>query len=91
MLRDSSTREDASSRLNSQFPIAKKVEYADLVIDNSGSRAELNTQVEAFIHKINNSISKPRWLLSWFIPPVGVALALWSILFSVSRRKLKRS
>lgn len=93
MLRDSSTREDASARLNSQLPIATKVEYADLVIDNSGSRAELEDQVVEFIRKMNKEVGNVRWLLSWLVPPIGIALAGWTLVKRniVSRRRRKRS
>ncbi|KXN84840.1 Dephospho-CoA kinase CAB5 [Leucoagaricus sp. SymC.cos] len=91
MLRDGSTHEDASARLNSQLPIATKVEYADTVIDNSGSRAELEEQVIAFINKMNKETGQARWLLSWLIPPVGIVLAAWTLarrnLFSRRNRK----
>jgi dephospho-CoA kinase len=90
MLRDGSTHEDASARLNSQLPITTKVEYADLVIDNSGSRAELDQQVVAFVQKMNNSVGMFRWLLSWFIPPIGITLAIWSLTkrhFTFRKRK----
>jgi hypothetical protein len=40
-LRDSSTHEEASSRLSSQMSIEKKVAYADVVIDNSSSIQDL--------------------------------------------------
>jgi len=45
MLRDNCSRSEASPRLNSQLPITSKVAYADIVIDNSGTRSELEDQV----------------------------------------------
>ncbi|KAF9449459.1 CoaE-domain-containing protein [Macrolepiota fuliginosa MF-IS2] len=89
MLRDSSSREDASARLNSQLPIASKIEYADIIIDNSGSRAELDHQVVAFINKMNSQVGNVRWLFSWLIPPVGIVLACWTLVKRniLSRRK----
>jgi len=45
MSRDNCSRSEASPRLNSQLPITSKVAYADIVIDNSGTRSELEDQV----------------------------------------------
>ncbi|KAF5347981.1 hypothetical protein D9756_010177 [Leucocoprinus leucothites] len=81
MLRDNSNDSDASARLNSQIPITKKVEYADITIDNSGTKAELEEQVAAFIEKMNSRAGGVKWLASWLVPPVGVVSALWTLLW----------
>lgn len=80
MSRDGSSREEASARLNSQMAISSKIEYAQLVIDNSGTRAELASQVDGFVHKVEQSVSTPRWLLCWLIPPLGLLCAGWTVL-----------
>ena len=46
MSRDGITRADAEARLRAQMPIADKLDYADSVIDNSGSLADTRRQVE---------------------------------------------
>lgn len=75
MQRDSSSEAEATSRINSQMPITDKVKYADLVIDNSGTRLELETQVARMVEEWEAQAGRT-WLVSWLIPPVGVALAL---------------
>lgn len=91
MLRDGSNKTDASSRLNSQLPITAKLEYADQVIENSGSVGELEKEVAAFLVKLDKQTGGWRWLVSWLIPPVGLAFAtftlIWRALRSQSRRK----
>jgi dephospho-CoA kinase len=76
MKRDSSSREEASSRLNSQLSITEKVEYADYVIDNSGSFQDLEGQVHSFLEKIDKEVGRVWWRLSWLIPPFGVLSAI---------------
>lgn len=44
--RDNSTEEEARSRINSQIPVADKVNKADAVIDNNGSKEESYKQLE---------------------------------------------
>ncbi|KAF7799597.1 hypothetical protein EIP86_010835 [Pleurotus ostreatoroseus] len=50
MKRDGTSAEDASSRLNSQMPIAEKLQYADLVVDNSGTLQDLQIQIDSLQH-----------------------------------------
>jgi len=80
MLRDNSSEKDASARLNSQLPITKKIEYADIIVDNSGTRAQLDNQAAAFVEKTNRSAGGARWLLNWLVPPAGVVSALWTLM-----------
>jgi len=47
MARDGSTEDEARARIASQLPLAKKVEVADHVIDNSGAPAATRAQVHA--------------------------------------------
>jgi len=46
-LRDGFTDEEATARLEAQWPIAEKAERADVVINNEGTPAETRRQVEA--------------------------------------------
>jgi dephospho-CoA kinase len=86
MARDGSSREEAGARLNSQMAIAAKIDYADQVVDNSGPRAELDSQVEALVRKIGQSVSPARWLVCWLVPPLGAVVAVWTLL---TRRRRK--
>lgn len=43
--RNDLSREDAISRINSQMPTNEKVQYADFIIDNSGTYEETRNQV----------------------------------------------
>lgn len=47
MARDGSTEDEARARIASQLPLAKKVEVADHVIDNSGAPEDTRTRVRA--------------------------------------------
>jgi dephospho-CoA kinase len=47
MARDGSTADEARARIASQLPLAKKVEVADHVIDNSGAPEVTRAQVRA--------------------------------------------
>ncbi|MFO7248113.1 MAG: dephospho-CoA kinase [Bacillota bacterium] len=52
MVRDSLTREEALARIHAQMPIEEKRRRADYVIDNSGSLAETERQVNAFLRQV---------------------------------------
>lgn len=49
--RDEIDKEEALRRMNSQIDVAKKVEWADAVIDNNGTIAESEAQLEAILRK----------------------------------------
>ena len=78
MLRDNSSVEDASSRLSSQLPITNKLEYADYVIDNSGSPQGLEAQVNSLVERLEREAGW-MWRLSWLIPPLGLFSAVWML------------
>jgi len=84
--RDGTTREDASSRLNSQLPITEKLPYADHVVENSGALIELETETQSLINKLTRESGGLIWLLCWLIPPIGVFFALKSLAW----RRLKK-
>jgi len=50
--RDGLERAAAARRLQAQMPLDEKKNYADVIIDNSGSLAETERQVEAFWRKL---------------------------------------
>jgi len=76
MSRDKTSFEDASARLNSQLPITQKVEYGDIVIDNSGYLQDLEQQVHSCVVKLERSVGWS-WRLSWLFPPFALVSALW--------------
>jgi dephospho-CoA kinase len=92
MQRDKSSREDASSRLNSQLPIADKVKYADRVIDNSGSPEDLEAHVNSLVQSLDRDAGWT-WRLSWVFPPFGLLSAMWTLAWRAlfRSRKLKRA
>ena len=50
--RDGATREQALARIRMQMPTDKKIGYADIVIDNSGTPEETYRQVDAALSKL---------------------------------------
>ena len=88
MKRDGSSREDASARLNAQLPIAEKVQYADVVLDNSGSPQDLERQVEQLVQRLRKDTGWT-WRISWLCPPIGVAAAVWTLAWRALRRSQK--
>ncbi len=85
MQRDNSTREAARARLQAQLPIAEKLKYADIVIDNSGTKAELEVQVDGFARRLNLEAGWS-WRLKWLIPPLGLFSAIGTLLWRRLRR-----
>ncbi|KAG1731946.1 dephospho-CoA kinase-domain-containing protein [Suillus lakei] len=90
MKRDNSSREDALARLNSQLPIAQKVEYADIVVDNSGSLEDLKQQIHSCLVKLERKAGWS-WRLSWICPPFALISALWTLGWRSVKRSRRRS
>jgi len=88
--RDGSTREDASSRLNSQLPIVEKLPYANHVVENSGSLIELEAETQLLINKLNRDSGGLTWLLCWLIPPIGIFFGLKSLTAKWLKRDKRR-
>ncbi|KAJ7745421.1 dephospho-CoA kinase-domain-containing protein [Mycena maculata] len=86
MQRDGSSREDATSRLNSQLAIADKVQYADRVIDNSGSLVDLEAHVDSLVQALDRQAGWT-WRFSWLFPPWALLSAMWTLAW----RHLSRS
>jgi dephospho-CoA kinase len=91
MKRDGSTREDASSRLHSQLPIAEKLPYADHVVENSGTLVELETETQMLVNKLTRKSGGSTWLLCWLVPPVAIIFALKSLAWRGFKRNRKRA
>ncbi|OBZ65683.1 Dephospho-CoA kinase [Grifola frondosa] len=90
MKRDNSSRAEAAARLNAQLPIAEKLQYADLVIDNSGTLQELESQVVLFVQKLYREAGWS-WRISWLFPPWGLLSAVWTLGWRAVRRSQKAS
>lgn len=86
MQRDSSTREDALSRLRSQMPIADKVAYADVVLDNSGTHQDLEAQVDDLLRRLDKEVGWT-WRISWLFPPFAIASAALLLLWRTIKRR----
>ncbi|RXW17534.1 hypothetical protein EST38_g8320 [Candolleomyces aberdarensis] len=84
--RDNSTREDALSRLRSQMPIADKVAYADVVLDNSGTHQDLEAQVADLLRRLDKEIGWT-WRISWLFPPFAIASAALLLLWRTVKRR----
>jgi dephospho-CoA kinase len=78
--RDKSTRDNARARLESQLAITEKLGYADIVMDNSGTRAELEVQVDEFARRLYVE-GGWSWRVKWLIPPIGVVSAIWTLIW----------
>lgn len=90
MQRDNSDREEAISRINSQMPILSKIGYADLIVDNSGTREELSRRVDVLIESLERKAGWS-WRLSWVLPPIGLFSAAWTLLYRTLVRNTKHA
>lgn len=59
MARDGCTRKEVQRRLRAQLAIEEKKRLADVVIDNSGSRADTERQVRGFYDRITQGEASP--------------------------------
>ncbi|KAM0790529.1 hypothetical protein ACM66B_003399 [Microbotryomycetes sp. NB124-2] len=71
---------DARSRISAQAPLNSKLVYADYVIDNSGSRQDLDNQVLTVINKLNKRAGWI-WVVLWLLPPVGIVVGLFRVAY----------
>jgi len=88
MKRDNSTLTAALSQLNSQLPLASKLDYADHVIDNSGSLHDLEMQVNTLVQRFHREAGWS-WRLAWLVPPVGIVMGLWRLAWRAVKRSRK--
>ena len=73
------TETQAKSRIAAQMPLSTKLSYATHVVDNSGSRADLDAQVERLIKRWQNQQGGSVgwwWRLCWILPPIGLAAGM---------------
>ena len=90
MQRDGYSREDAYARVKSQMSISEKVSYADIVVDNSATRNELEAHVQSLIHELDAAVGWT-WRISWLLPPVGLFSAAWILLRRKYAKKRRQS
>lgn len=91
MKRDGSTREDASSRLNSQLPIGEKLPYADYIVENSGTLIELEAETQLLINKVTHKSGGFTWFICWLIPPLGLLFGLQTLAWKWIKRDRRRA
>lgn len=91
MERDSSTQEAAISRLKSQLPITQKLSYGDYVVDNSGTFKDVEEQVLTLIKRLESQVGWWWWRLEWLVPPIGLVLAGWTLLWRAVRRSRRQN
>ena len=89
MSRDNCSRSEAFPRLNSQLAITSKIAYADVVIDNSGTRSELEDQVRLCVKRLEGVVGST-WVVSWLFPPFGLLSAGWTVLWRMPWRSRRR-
>ena len=68
------------------MPIADKVAYADNVIDNSGTKHELETQIDNLVQRLDAEAGW-FWRVSWLLPPVGLVSAGLVLLWRALRQR----
>lgn len=68
------------------MPIADKLAYADIVLDNSGSRSELEKQVTSLVQGLRSEAGWA-WRIDWWLPPVGLFSAAWTLCWRAVRRR----
>jgi hypothetical protein len=84
------TPEDANHRLSSQLALEKKLPYADVVLDNADGASEtleeqVNRVVQRWTKERNQGLGKLRTLVQWLAPPIGIAMAVWSVWSRIGR------
>lgn len=87
MTRDKSTEGDARARIGSQMPISKKTIYADEVIDNNGTKDELEVQVNQLLQNLDRD-TRWTWLPEWLLP-VGLVAAAFTVTVRAAMRSIK--
>lgn len=63
MTRNSFTKAQAESRINSQMDLSKKLKFATRVIDNNGTIDSTTAQLNDFLNKLNLNTTSPFQLL----------------------------
>lgn len=75
------------------MPVANKLAYATTVIDNSGTHADLEVQIDRAVGKWRaqqGGASGWWWRLCWLCPPVGLMAGWMALLRTYVRAKRVR-
>lgn len=83
------TKAAAQSRINSQLSLSSKLPYADHVLDNSGTPKDLQQQVDFVVAKWKKSQGGETgwwWRLCWILPPLGIWVGAWALVWREVRR-----
>lgn len=81
------SEEDIRSRLNSQWPIERKIKRAQFVIWNEGSLEDLKIKIKRFI-----SENEPSKLITWCYligSPIAAVAAIWAMVMKSKVREIK--
>lgn len=76
-----------------QMPMSAKLNYATSVIDNSGTIADLETQVDRVVARWKQQQGGATgwwWRLCWLLPPVGLVAGWISLLKTYFKAKKVR-
>ncbi|WWC86094.1 dephospho-CoA kinase [Kwoniella dendrophila CBS 6074] len=97
------TEDQAKSRISSQMSLKEKLDYSTFVLDNSGTKKDLELQIERLVLKWKSQqgfgfLGGWWFKLCWFIPPIGLTAGLM-VLFTrflkynnmMRRRKQRKS
>lgn len=87
------TEQQAQDRMGAQMPMSAKLNYATSVIDNSGTLADLEAQVDRAVarwRQQQGGASGWWWRLCWLCPPVGLAAGWICLLRTYLRAKKVR-
>lgn len=87
------TEEQAKNRIAAQLPMAAKLEHATTVLDNSGTLADLDAQVDRAVARWKRQQGGNTgwwWRLCWLVPPVGLVAAWVSLLTTWLRSRKPR-
>lgn len=76
MLRDSCSTADAKARIAAQMPLERKMQLADVVLENDSSLEQLQEQVLELVATLQK---KSQWMRHWLLSPAGVAAALLGV------------
>ena len=71
------------------MPITDKVSYADIVVDNSTTREDLEDRVAGLVTRLEKEAGW-MWRFSWLVPPLGVVSALWTLAWRYATKRVKR-
>lgn len=66
-----------------QRPLGSKLIFADVVLDNSGTTADLSQQTDRLAGRLRRQSGGVRWALNWLVPPWGLFYGAVIVAFRV--------